>query len=249
MTSELFMGAATNARPAKSSYFCGICHVREICITSDPNGQKPDVFKPYVHHRPPLERGERLYVAGDRIHSIFVLHSGAVKCYIDSEDGHRQITNFCFPGDIFGIHGMENQVHSDTVEMLETSSVCEIKLKDLGKLDNNTNGTENRLLLSLFREMSHEQEMMLVLGKLSAQSRIAHFLLDLSRRMEKRGLSPTMLKLPMTRHDIANYLCLALETVSRNLTLLQASSAIAVEYRGIRICDRELLKSKLSGER
>lgn len=222
---------------------CILCHAKELCLASCLSQDSLAEFNDVVGHRAPMRRGECLYMAGDQIQSIFVLHSGSVKSYVNSMDGDVQITGFHFAGDIIGIHGIEDRVHTDTIEGLETSSVCEIRFKNIDELTNTFPGLQSRLMRFVFREMSHEQEMLMVLGQMSAERRVAHFLLDISQRMAERDLSPLKINLTMTRNDIGNYLGLAVETISRIFTRFQALNIIEVERRRIRICDMGLLEA------
>jgi len=228
------LNAATDA--------CQLCHAKSVCFSSHLKTEDLHRFKDAVVHKTPIERGELLFMAGDNIKSVFVLHSGSVKAYLESEDGDNQITGFYLPGDVIGIHGIEKKCHTDTVEALETSSVCEIRFNNLDDIFDSFPALQKELLDFIFKEMNHDQEMMLVLGKMSADRRMAYFLLDTSKRMQEHGLSNSRINLTMTRHDIANYLGLAVETVSRILTRLQKSEIIHVDRRSVTIINRARLE-------
>lgn len=221
---------------------CRLCHAKDQCMTSRLSDDDLRHFKHIVCHHETIGRGERLFISGDNIQSLFILHSGSVKSYVESFGGDNQITGFHFPGDIIGIHGIENNVHTDTVEALETSSVCEFGFTNFMDIFQAFPNLHKQLMHYLLKEMSHEQELLLVLGKMSAQRRIAHFLLDITSRLKARGLSGERFNLTMTRHDIANYLGLAVETVSRILTRLQNANIIAVERRSITSLNHQKLK-------
>jgi CRP/FNR family transcriptional regulator len=225
---------------------CKLCHARELCMASCLSSEDFKRFDSIVGHRAPMEKAQRLFIAGDYLKSIFVLHSGSVKSYVESADGDNQITGFHLPGDIIGLNGVEHKVHGDTVEALETSSVCEIQFTDFEDIYASFPGLQKQLMRYIFRELSHEQTMLLVLGKLSAERRMAHFLLDISTRQSERGLSENRFNLTMTRHDIANYLGLAVETVSRILTRLQKANILNVERRSIEIKDVPYLERILN---
>ncbi|MEM7359065.1 MAG: fumarate/nitrate reduction transcriptional regulator Fnr [Pseudomonadota bacterium] len=222
---------------------CQLCHARELCMASCLNENELERFDNIVGHRSPMERGERLFMAGEKIKSIYVLHSGSVKTYIESVNGDNQITGFHFPGDVIGIHGVENKVHTDTVEALETSSVCELRFDNLEAIVETFPSLQQELMRYVFREMNHEQEQLMVLGKLTADRRLAHFLLDISSRLKDHGLSESKFNLMMTRNDIANYLGLAIETVSRVLTRFQKQEIIEVDRRSVHIRDFSRLRA------
>ena len=243
------MNALKNVVPLKTKAVtdaCLMCHAKDICLSSHLEADDLQRFKDAVVHKKPMQRGELLFMAGDNIRSIFVLHSGSVKSYLESKDGDNQITGFYLPGDVVGIHGIEKKHHTDTVEALETSSVCEIRFNNLEDICHSFPALQKELLGSIFKEMNHDQEMMLVLGKMSADRRMAYFLLNIAKRLQEHGLSSSRINLTMTRHDIANHLGLAVETVSRILTRLQKSDEINVDRRSVTILDLELLEKVYS---
>ena len=226
----------------KVSNACDLCHAKDLCMASSLNGNNLEKFADVVGQRQPsMQRGERLFMAGDNIKSMFILHSGSVKSYIESPEGDNQITGFHLPGDVIGLHGLDRHVHTDTVEALETSSVCEIQFSNFDHIVEAFPKLRSKFLRLVLREMDHEQNMLLVLGKMTAERRMAHFLQDISSRLEEHGLSSERINLSMTRHDIANYLGLAVETVSRILTRFQRSGIIEVERRFILIKDHDQL--------
>jgi len=225
---------------------CQLCHAKDLCMSSCLKPDDMERFKHIIGHRAPMDRGQRLYMAGEHINSIYVLHSGSVKSYLESEDGESQITGFYLPGDVIGIHGLKNATHSDTVEALETSSVCALRFSKIEDISTAFPPLQNQIMRFVFSEMDHDQEMMMVLGKMSADRRMAYFLLDMAKRLKNQGLSNSRINLTMTRHDIANYLGLAVETVSRILTRMQKSEIIDVERRSITILDHAKLKNTYS---
>jgi CRP/FNR family transcriptional regulator len=242
-----FMINIVPLNPMPASDACQMCHAKDICLSSRLESHDLHRFKDSVVHKKPMQRGDLLFMAGDNIQSIFVLHSGSVKAYLESVDGDNQITGFYLPGDIIGIHGIESKRHTDTVEALETSSVCEIRFDNIGDIFHTFPALQQELLGFIFKEMNHDQEMMLVLGKMSADRRMAYFLLDVAKRLQQHGQSSSRINLTMTRHDISNYLGLAVETVSRILTRLQKSDVISVDRRSVTILDRTQLEKIYSG--
>lgn len=243
------MNAAKNVvKLTQKTNACEQCHARELCMTSLFTSKELQTFDDVVGHRAPMRKGERLFLAGDDAKALYVLHSGSVKSYVESTDGDNQITGFHLPGDVIGLNGVDHKVHGETVESLETSSVCELRFSDYEEICKKIPSLQKQLLRYVLKELSHEQTLLLVLGKLTAERRIAYFLLDLSERMNERGLSGSRLNLTMTRHDIANYLGLAVETVSRILTRLQKAKILDVERRSIVIKDFDYLELILSNQ-
>lgn len=196
-----------------------------------------------------IQSGKSLYEAGHRFDGIYIVRSGFLKSYSIDADGVMQVTGFHLPGEFVGMDGIENGSYGDHVEALDTSSVCKLPLalfnEVRGEVKNASAASGGFPLLMLVKLMSRtiasDRRMFFTLGKMSARRRIGVFLKDLSERMAKCGYSASEFTLCMSRTDIANYLCLALETVSRLVTQLQAEGAIEINRRNIRLLDMEAL--------
>ncbi|HEY0963419.1 MAG TPA: helix-turn-helix domain-containing protein [Pseudomonadales bacterium] len=193
-----------------------------------------------------VHTGKALYEAGARFDGVYIVRSGFFKSYSVDADGVMQVTGFHLPGDFIGMDGIEVGNYGDTVEALDTSGVCRIPLS-LFSARPAAARTEagSDMMLSLVKLMSRtisaDRRMFFTLGKMSARRRMGVFLKELSERMAKSGYSASEFKLCMSRTDIANYLCLALETVSRLVTQLNDEGVIAIDRRNIRILDMDAL--------
>ncbi len=194
-----------------------------------------------------IKAGAALYEAGHGFDGIYIVRSGFLKsCSIDT-DGVMQVTGFHLPGDFIGMEGIESSRYGDHVEALDTSSVCKLPLSLFSEaLETKTpSGAQGTLMLTLVKLLSRtitgDRRMFFTLGKMSARRRMGMFLKELSERMAKSGYSASEFTLCMSRTDIANYLCLALETVSRLVTQLQVEGAIAIDRRRIRLLDMDAL--------
>jgi len=201
-----------------------------------------------------IQSGKAVYDAGDQFDGIYIVRSGFLKSYAIDADGVMQVTGFHLPGEFFGMDGLENSHYSDHVEALDTSSVCrlplalftnpgsEVSSAKAGLAVRHDSGNMMLELVKLMsRTISSDRNMFFTLGKMSARRRFGTFLQDLSERMEKSGYSGTEFILCMSRSDIANYLCLALETISRLFSLLHAEGIITVERRNLKILDMAAL--------
>ncbi len=189
----------------------------------------------------PAKRGQHLYHQGDKMAGLYLLRAGAVKSYLDNEDGCEQVAEFYFPGDILGFDGFVDQRHMSAAIALETVSVCMIPYAQLISFAARVPDFWLALMRGASQRIIEADRHMLVLGQRSAPCRLAGFLLDMSEKFAGRGCSRTEFNLPMSRQDIANYLSVAVETVSRLLGDLQRLGAILVDRRFIRICAREML--------
>lgn len=215
---------------------CAACARRTMCPASGNSTQLV------------IKAGKTACAARDKFAYIYVVRSGFFKSYTIDDDGTMQITGFYLPGECFGMDGIARGEHSEYVEALDTSSVCRISAEALSPDavdDGSYKNLSPHLMVSLMRLMSNtigrDHKWFFNLGKMSARQRFSNFLLDFSDRMAQSGYSDKAFRLCMSRTDIANYLCLALETVSRLFTQLHAEGAIAVDRRDVKILDKQLL--------
>ena len=183
------------------------------------------------------QRKEALYLAGDSFKGVYQLRSGSAKASVCSSSGDEHISEFFYPGDIIGIDGFDTYQHIQNIRFLETSSVVCIKDAHIGYLMQ----TSEKFRRGLLQAMSHclvcEQQMLLHLTNSSSEQRVAQFLLDISQRFKSRGYSGEQFNLSMTRTDIASYLGMAIETLSRTLSVFQNLNIVEVKHRKIRIND------------
>lgn len=216
---------------------CDNCPSQAHCLSHGMNEEELTFFSRMIKHRRPLQRGEQVFMMGDTFNGVVMVHSGSVKSYVTTIDGEQQIIGFHMPGDMLGIDGFGTAEHRYSAEALETTSVCELSFRSYEYLAGRIPMLQRQLLNIISRQMVAEQQMLLMLGKMSAEQRVAKFLLDMSTRMMARGMSGRVVNLTMSRNDMANYLGLALETVSRLLTRLQSMGVLAVHGREIQILD------------
>lgn len=220
------------------------------CLTCNKRGQCPaaGIESGLQPTQRVIRAGATLYAADAAFDGIYIVRSGFLKSYSVDTDGAMQVTGFHLPGDCVGMDGIETGRYGDHVEALDTTSVCKLPLSlftEAGDGARTAAGSSSALMLALVKLMSRtissDRRMFFTLGKMSARRRMGVFLKELSERMESSGYSASEFKLCMSRTDIANYLCLALETVSRLVSQLQAEGAIAIDRRHIRLLDMDLL--------
>jgi CRP/FNR family transcriptional regulator, anaerobic regulatory protein len=220
---------------------CNECSLSPICLPLAVSVDELDQLEDIMRRGRPLKRGEHLYRASDAFESVFAVRSGAVKTYVLSEEGEEQVTGFYMPGEIVGMDGISTAHHMSSAKALETASVCEIPFQRLEELSSKIPTLQHHFFSLMSREIQADRELHMLLSKKSADDRIASLLLSFAARQQRRGLSSQRIRLPMSRYDIANYLGLAVETVSRIFTRFQQQGMLAVEGREIEILDREAL--------
>jgi CRP/FNR family transcriptional regulator len=196
-----------------------------------------------VKRNRPLHRGDYLFRNGERFRSLFVVKTGSVKTYAPSPEGGEQVLGFHLPGEIIGLDAIEKEAHACSARVLETSAICEVPFSMFEELSSSIPSLQHQMYRLLSKEISHDTEMLLLLGKKSAEERLAAFLLSMSKRLRKRGLSPTDFYLSMSRHEIGNYLGLAVETVSRLFTRFQEEGLLKVDRKHVQLRDLDMLES------
>lgn len=229
----------------QSSPGCHACSRKTLCpVASGPTGTENG----NQHAQRVVRSGKTVFEAGDQFAGIYVVRSGFFKSYSIDDDGAMQVTGFHLPGEIFGMDGIEDGLHREYVEALDTSSVCRIPLAALDEFAETAGDAwPAHLMMSLVKLMSRtinrDHAMLFTLGKMCAKRRLGAFLLDLSTRMSPGGYSSTEFRLCMSRTDIANHLGLALETVSRLFSQLQSESTITIDGRNLKILQMENLSA------
>jgi CRP/FNR family transcriptional regulator len=189
-----------------------------------------------------VRRGEALYRAGDPFDNLYAVRSGSLKTVMAHRDGREQVTGLRLAGDPLGLDGISTDTHTCTAVALEDSSVCIVPYAALKHMCRETGTMQDRLHRLMSEQLIRESSQMMVLGSLSADERVAAFLLDVSDRNGQRGYSHAEFNLRMTREDMGSYLGMTLETVSRTLSRFQKRGLIDAQGKLIRIIDLEGLR-------
>jgi CRP/FNR family transcriptional regulator len=212
-----------------------------VCLPLSLSRDDIDRLDAIVQRRQPLQAGDMLYRAGDPFEAIYAVRSGAIKTWTTDTQGREQITGFYLPGDITGLDGPAENYHTNSAQILTTSSVCKLPYQQLESLGSTVPGLQRNLMQLLSREIVNDQAQLRLISRHSAQVRVATFLLDLSARQQQQQLSATEFTLPMSRGDIANFLGLTLETVSRTFSFLQKQQWLHVEGKHVQIINLDQL--------
>nr|WP_210330292.1 fumarate/nitrate reduction transcriptional regulator Fnr [Aliikangiella sp. G2MR2-5] len=225
---------------------CQTCSIRRLCLPVMLADSEIEHLENIVQRKKVLKKGEFLFHAGDDFDAIHAIRSGSLKTYTISSDGTEQITGFHLPGEIVGLNAISSTQYPSFAKALETSLVCSIPFDKLETLSRDIPGLQKQLFKVMSGEIRDEQELMMLLSKKNADERFAAFVMNLSARFGRRGLSEKEFQLTMTRGDIGNYLGLAVETVSRLVTRLQKKELISIQDRYIQITNMDEL-SELAG--
>lgn|GEM_PF-84600 len=216
---------------------CKNCSLAALCLPMGLTSDDIERLDGIVKRARPLQRGDYVFRNGERFHSLYVVKTGSVKTYAPSSEGGEQVLGFHLPGELIGLDAIEKEVHVCSAKVLETSAICEVPFSRLEALSSTIPSLQHQLYRLLSKEIGHDTEMLLLLGKKSAEERLVAFLLSISKRLRKRGLSPTDFYLSMSRYEIGNYLGLAVETVSRLFTRFQGDGLLKVDRKHIQLRD------------
>jgi CRP/FNR family transcriptional regulator len=199
-----------------------------------------------VVSRERLRRGETVYVQGDAFSTVYAVSTGLIKSRVMTVDGREQVTGFQLPGELLGLDAASSGVHRSDAVALQDSFVCAIPYERLERVSREVGGFHRLFHGVLSREVVRQQGMLLMLGSMHAEERVATFLLNLAQRLAARGFSSTELRLGMSREEIGTYLGLTLETVSRCFSRFHDRGWLDVRQRNIRIVDRDSLMGLVS---
>ncbi len=224
--------AGNAATVAKFRTRCATCNLRELCLPCGLQAQDMARFDEIVYTRKRIKRGDTLYRSGDAFESLYAVRTGFFKSSVVLEDGRDQVTAFHMAGELIGLDGIGTDRHAADLIALEDSEVCVIPYARLEEA-----GLQRQLHKVMSRELVRDQGVMMLLGTMRAEERLAAFLLNLSQRFLARGYSSHEFHLRMTREEIGSYLGLSLETVSRLFSRFQDDELISVQQKHICILD------------
>ncbi|GAA5183985.1 fumarate/nitrate reduction transcriptional regulator Fnr [Niveibacterium umoris] len=228
---------AVNLRTA-----CTQCNLKELCLPVGLDDVDLERIDGLITARKKVKRQQHLYRAGEPFEAIYAIRTGFFKTDILTEDGRDQVTGFQMAGEILGLDGISTDRHVCNAVALEDSDVCMIPFERLEELSRRIEPLQRQFHKFMSREIVREQGIMMLLGSMRAEERLAAFLINLSQRMRLRGYSASEFHLRMTREEIGSYLGLKLETVSRAFSKFQDDGLISVHQKHIQILDAEGLR-------
>jgi len=220
---------------------CSRCSLQDLCLPLGISAQDIETLDGIVETVGPLHQGDHLFHQSDHFQSLYAIRSGCVKSYIDTESGEEQVLGFHLPGELVGMDAIYRGSHQCSAMALDTAMICRLPFNDLSGLTREIPSLQKQL----FRLMSRDLENTYMLSAHhTVEERLAAFLLGFGDRMQARGFSASHFVLPMSRQDIASYLRLAPETVSRALGHFAEESLIEISRRDIRLKNRSELEKR-----
>lgn len=236
---------ALQARFLKAA--CSNCSVMELCLPIGMTGQEIERLDRLIVQRFKVKKGVALYRAGDPLRSLYAVRIGSFKTSVLSVDGREQVTGFQIPGEMLGLDAISTDRHVCNALSLEDSEVCPIHFAHLEELAHELPALQHNLNKILSREIVRDHSMLMVLGNMNSDERLAAFLLSLSQRLNARGYSSTDFVLKMRREEIGSYLGLRLETICRGIAHLRDQALVDVSGRNVKILNLEGLTQLIAG--
>ena len=206
------------------------------------SNEELDLIDNMVAARRTIKRGSLLFRNGEKFTSLYAIRTGFFKTCVASEDGRDQVTGFQMAGEVVGLDGIVNDYHTCDAVALEDAEVCVMPFDRIEELSREVNALQRHVHKIMSREIVREHGVMLLLGSMRAEERLATFLLNLVQRLHARGFSQSELVLRMTREEIGSFLGLKLETVSRTFSRFSEEGIVEVKQRHVRILNTEALK-------
>lgn len=220
---------------------CRECGLFDLCFAQEVAESRRDELDSIIRRQRALKREEHLFHGGQAFRSVCVVQSGTVKTYQLSSEGDEIVTGFHLPGELIGLDAIGRERHPEFAVALEDSRYCEIPYRDFQKILDESPSLNNLMLKLLSADMAETRELLVVIGRMDARARVSMFLLNMSRRLKSRGEDGDRFRLSMDRRDIANYLSLTIETVSRTLSWMQKQDMLSVRGKQVQLLDTEAL--------
>ena len=241
------MSSSTNTAPVLTVQAlqagCAACSMHQLCL---PMGlDEADMLRldQIIGRRRRVKRDQSLYRMGDTFNTLYAIRLGHFKTFQLNSNGSQQITGFQMAGELLGMDAIGTGRHQCEAVALEDSEACEIPFSQLEGLFQDMPVLLRQFHRIMSKEISREQGVMLALNNMSAQQKLAAFLVNLSSRYVTRGYSATRFQLRMTREEIGNYLGLAVESVSRLLSSFKKNGIVDVNHRDLELLDLPALRS------
>lgn len=218
-----------------------------VCLPAGMPERELEQIDLLVKERVRLKKGDLLYRQGEPLDALFGLRTGSIKTQLEDVGGQVQITGFFLPGEVVGLDGMLDSLHASNAVAMEDSEVCVVRLEDIDEISRYAPSLQGQVRRIMSKEISRSHQVLLALGSMRSEARLAAFLINLSQRLSALGYSSTDFVMRMSREEIGNYLGLTLETVSRLFSRFARDGLIRVSQREVRILDMDALK-QLAGQ-
>ena len=240
------MERAVKGFHAQAQVACSQCSLVELCLPRGLTRDELEVFEQVVTRKKPLKKSEYLYRSGEPMTSLYTVKTSAFKANIDSVDGQENIVGFFMPGELMGLDGIASGQYQCDMIALSDAHVCQLSYSEFEHIAERFPVLRREILSISSTNMTIAQKMLMFIGKRPVEERLAMFLINIAQRFKARGLSETRFQLPMSRHDIANYLGMAPETISRQFKKLKDQGLVSIQNRDLIINDTVALRNSVA---
>lgn len=201
-----------------------------------------------IENRKRIFKGHAIYRAGDPFKNLYVVRLGHLKIFQTDPQGHEHVTGFLMPGELLGLEAIGTGYYQCHAVALEDSEICELPFARLESLLIQIPSLQQQFHRLMSQEITREQKMILLLGNMKAEQKLATFFIQLANRYAARGYSATSFQLRMTREEIGNYLGLTLESISRLFSRFKQHQLIQVDQKKVTILNTATLHAMAAGE-
>lgn len=229
--------------PAGEPIGCRHCGIYPICLPLGLDQADMSLLDSIVSRKRLYKRGETLFRPGQRFDRVYAIRGGSVKTCIFTEDGREQVTGFYIAGELLGLSALVGGQYACEARALEPTSVCELTADGIDEIARRFPAIQHEVLKIMSGQIRHDEDLLLLVSKRSAEERLATYLVGLSRRFARRNLPSAHFRLSMSRRDIGNYLGIAEETICRLFSRFQEEKLLTAERRYIYLDDLKRLES------
>lgn len=227
---------------------CASCGLSDLCLPRGVDKVTLEQLDDAVDRIDPLPRSTSIFRQGEPLFALYAVRAGSVRSTHVGADGNEQVLGFHYPGDLLGLDALDGNVHQVTIDTLERTHLCALPINTLDNVLESVPPLRRQLLRIMSRNHAQDHHHLELMGRKAATSRVAGWLLSVSKRLHAHGYESDQLSLSMSRSDLGNYLGLAIETVSRTLSRLQADGIIEVSGRSVTLLDKQRLTEAADGD-
>lgn len=226
---------------------CSACGMNELCLSKGLDDADMMQLDMIIGRRRRVAKGEPLFRVNDPMTKLYAIRLGHFKTHKVTPSGEEQITGFHMAGELIGWDAIASERHYCDATALDDSEVCEIPFAKLETLLGALPPLLQRFHRLMSQEITREQRVMLLLGNMRAEQRMAVFLTNLAARYAARGYSSTQFQLRMSREEIGTYLGLTIESISRLFSRFKKLGLLKIDNRELQILDPQALKTMAAG--
>lgn len=221
---------------------CLNCGLQKICFPTGLDKDEMDRLDAIVQRKAPLQKNQALFSAGDKFSSLYAIRAGVVKVFSFSDSGEEIIHGFYLPGDVVGIDALSSKKHLFNATALDVTSICTLPFEELSELSNNIPHLSSQVLSIMSKEVVEGRLHSELLTKKNADQRIAQFIWSMADRYRSRGYHYLEFRLSILHRDVATYLGLTPETVSRILAKLHNEEVVTWKKKEVSIHNETALR-------